>query len=81
MPNIDLRCGDALELFKEIKSSSVDVVIADPPYNLGKNYGNNHDLKGFDEYIDFTKSWLSEANSEANKGTKANRYAICFYGR
>ena len=61
MPNIDLRCGDALELFKEIKSSSVDVVIADPPYNLGKNYGNNHDLKGFDEYIDFTKSWLSEA--------------------
>jgi len=61
MSKIDLRCGDAVELFKEIKSSSVDVVIADPPYNLGKNYGNNHDLKGFDEYIDFTKSWLSEA--------------------
>ncbi len=61
MSKIDLRCGDAVELFKEVKSSSVDVVIADPPYNLGKNYGNNHDLKGFDEYIDFTKSWLSEA--------------------
>ncbi len=61
MSKIDLRCGDAIELFKEIKSSSIDVVIADPPYNLGKNYGNNHDLKGFDEYIDFTKSWLSEA--------------------
>lgn len=61
MLNIDLRCGDAVELFKGIKSSSVDVVVADPPYNLGKNYGNNHDLKGFDEYIDFTKSWLSEA--------------------
>ena len=61
MSKIDLRCGDAIELFKEIKSSSIDVVIADPPYNLGKDYGNNHDLKGFDEYIDFTKSWLSEA--------------------
>ncbi len=61
MSKIDLRCGDAIELFKEIKSSSVDLVVADPPYNLGKNYGNNHDLKGFDEYIDFTKSWLSEA--------------------
>jgi site-specific DNA-methyltransferase (adenine-specific) len=61
MANIDLRCGNALELFKRIEESSVDVVIADPPYNLGKNYGNNHDLKEFDEYIDFTKSWLSEA--------------------
>lgn len=61
MPHIDLRCGDAVELFKEVKSSSIDIVIADPPYNLGKNYGNNHDLKGFDEYLEFTKSWLSEA--------------------
>ncbi|MDQ6980723.1 MAG: DNA methyltransferase [Ghiorsea sp.] len=61
MPKIDLRCGDAVDLLKEIESSSIDVVIADPPYNLGKNYGNNHDLKGFDEYLDFTKSWLSEA--------------------
>lgn len=37
------------------------MIIADPPYNLGKDYGNNHDLKGFDEYLDFTNKWLSEA--------------------
>ncbi len=61
MNNIDLRCGNTLNLFKEIDSSSIDIVIADPPYNLGKNYGNNHDLKGFDEYILFTRTWLSEA--------------------
>lgn len=61
MSHTDLRCGGAVELFKEVKSSSIDIVIADPPYNLGKNYGNNHDLKGFDEYLEFTKSWLSEA--------------------
>ena len=61
MKSIDLRCGDALDLFKEIDSSSIDVVIADPPYNLGKDYGNNHDLKGFDDYLDFSKRWLSEA--------------------
>ncbi len=61
MPNINVQCGDAVALFKEIKSSSVDVIVADPPYNLGKDYGNNHDLKGFDEYIEFTESWLSEA--------------------
>ena len=62
MSKIDLRCGDAIKLFKEIEDSSVDLIIADPPYNLGKDYGNNHDFKGFDEYLDFTKKWLSEAS-------------------
>ena len=61
MGKVDLHCGDALDLFKEIKTDSVDVVIADPPYNLGKDYGNNHDLKSFNEYLTFTKSWLSNA--------------------
>ena len=61
MSNIDLRCGDTLELFKNLPDKSVILIVADPPYNLGKDYGNNHDLKGFDEYIDFTKAWTSEA--------------------
>jgi site-specific DNA-methyltransferase (adenine-specific) len=61
MSNIKLLCGDAVKLFKTIDDCSVDVVIADPPYNLGKNYGNNHDLKGFNEYLEFTKLWLFEA--------------------
>lgn len=61
MIDIDIRCGDALNLFKQLEDSSIDVIIADPPYNLGKDYGNNHDLKGFDEYIEFTKNWLCEA--------------------
>ncbi|MCL4469114.1 MAG: site-specific DNA-methyltransferase [Deltaproteobacteria bacterium] len=58
---IKLIQGDAIVLFKNIEAKSVDLIIADPPYNLGKNYGNNHDLKGFDEYLHFTRDWLSEA--------------------
>lgn len=58
---VDLRCGDALDLFKDIENESVDLIVTDPPYNLGKDYGNNHDLKGFDEYIKFTKNWLLES--------------------
>ena len=61
MINIDIRCGDALELFRTIPDSSVNLIIADPPYNLGKDYGNNHDLKGFEEYLEFTRKWTSEA--------------------
>lgn len=59
---IDIINGDAIKLFKKQATESVDLIIADPPYNLGKNYGNNHDLKGFDEYLDFSKEWLTEAH-------------------
>ena len=56
-----ILCGDAVSLFKNIPSNSVDLIIADPPYNLGKNYGNNRDLKSFGDYIQFTKNWLDES--------------------
>jgi len=62
MSRIDIITGDALEELAKIKASSVDLVISDPPYNLGKDYGNNHDIRGFDEYLKFSKSWLSEAH-------------------
>lgn len=62
MSNTDLKCGDAIELFKSIESNSIDLIVADPPYNLGKNYGNNHDFKETDDYIKFTRDWLSEAS-------------------
>ena len=54
MSEIKILQGDATELFKDIKSNSVDLIIADPPYNLGKNYGNNHDLKKFEDYLNFS---------------------------
>ena len=61
MQEIEVHCGDAIELLRKTKSNSVDLIVADPPYNLGKDYGNNHDLKGFDDYIEFTRLWTSEA--------------------
>jgi site-specific DNA-methyltransferase (adenine-specific) len=54
-------CGDAIAVMKEFPSESVDLIIADPPYNLGKDYGNNRDMKAWHEYEDFTKDWLTEA--------------------
>ena len=55
MASIDIKCGDAINLFKNLPDNSIDLIVTDPPYNLGKDYGNNHDLKGFDDYIEFTK--------------------------
>ena len=61
MSDIEIICGDTVKELRTIRSDSVNLIIADPPYNLGKDYGNNHDLKGFDEYLEFTKNWLIEA--------------------
>lgn len=58
---IDIKCGDCLELFKSIDDNSIDLIIADPPYNLGKDYGNKSDSKDFDNYMSFSQVWLSEA--------------------
>lgn len=62
MSNIEIIQGDALIELRKIGDATVDAIIADPPYNLGKDYGNNHDLKNFDEYIDFSKKWIFEAH-------------------
>ena len=56
----DIITGDALEELKKIADDSVDLVIADPPYNLGKNYGNNIDKRTFEDYLDFSRNWLTE---------------------
>jgi site-specific DNA-methyltransferase (adenine-specific) len=58
--NIKILCGDSLQELLKIPDESVDLVIADPPYNLGKEYGNTSDRKNFDEYINFTRTWTQE---------------------
>jgi len=62
MSSIKIITGNTLEELKTIESSSIDLIIADPPYNLGKDYGNNHDVKGFEEYLHFSESWLREVH-------------------
>jgi DNA modification methylase len=54
--------GDALKELKALPTESVHLICTDPPYNLGKDYGNNIDLKEWREYERFTMDWLIEAN-------------------
>ncbi len=54
--------GDATETLKNFQNDSVDLVCTDPPYNLGKDYGNNIDLKQWHEYEGFTKNWADESS-------------------
>ena len=61
MSHLQIIEGNALEKLPDIPDESIDLIVADPPYNLGKEYGNNYDLKGFEEYLKFSTRWLTEA--------------------
>jgi DNA modification methylase len=54
-------CGDAIHEMSQLPDACVDLLIADPPYNLGKDYGNNLDQKAWHEYELFTRNWLAQA--------------------
>lgn len=52
--------GDSLETLKYIPKESVDLIIADPPYNLTKKYNTKtFSKKSKDEYEKYTRKWLS----------------------
>lgn len=56
-----VACGDSLSLLKLLKEKSIDLIFVDPPYNIGKNFGNNKDhWCSVNEYITWCKSWIDE---------------------
>ena len=60
-------CGDALTELQKMDAESIDLIVTDPPYNLNKDYGNNSDSLEFDDYLSFTRAWLSEAKRILSK--------------
>jgi site-specific DNA-methyltransferase (adenine-specific) len=51
---------DCIEGLKDIPDNSIDTIIADPPYNIGKDFGNNSDKQKMDDYLNWCKEWISE---------------------
>lgn len=53
--------GDSISVLKKMKSKSVQLIFADAPYNIGKNFGNNRDKwESIEAYIDWCKTWIDE---------------------
>jgi len=53
---------DCITLMKQMENNSVDLIIADPPYNLKKNFGNKSDhWDSVEEWVDWSKQWIDES--------------------
>lgn len=54
-------CEDALAGLARIPDGSVDLILTDPPYNLGKDYGNASDQQSVADYLRWTEQWIDAA--------------------
>ena len=51
---------DVIQGLKQIEDSSVDVIISDPPYNIGKDFGLCKDNLELNEYLEWCDKWIKE---------------------
>lgn len=52
---------DCILGMKKMQDNSVDIIICDPPYNIGKNFGNDSDKQDMDKYLDWCDEWIKES--------------------
>ncbi len=58
-PNGMLSVGDSVRWLKSLEPASVDLIFADPPYNIGKADWDEFD--SHDDYIAWSLRWIGEA--------------------
>jgi site-specific DNA-methyltransferase (adenine-specific) len=51
--------GDCIEWLNRQEEGFVDLVFADPPFNIGYKYDVYEDRKGYQEYYDWTHEWMA----------------------
>jgi len=54
-------CEDALSGLARIPDGAVDLIVTDPPYGLGKDYGNDSDKLDADAYLRWMEQWIDLA--------------------
>lgn len=53
---------DCVTFMKSLKKETVDLIIADPPYNLNKNFGNKSDQwDDVKSWLNWSKKWINES--------------------
>ncbi len=53
-----VRQQDCVEGLATVPAGSIDLVFADPPFNIGYEYDVYDDRKSRDEYLDWCRRWI-----------------------
>ncbi|MGY8523981.1 DNA-methyltransferase [Paracidovorax citrulli] len=49
---------DVLDGIRRLADESIDLIVADPPYGLGKDYGNDSDRLSGQAYLEWSERWI-----------------------
>lgn len=52
--------GDCIKIMSEIPDESIDLIFADPPFNIGIKYHNYDDNLPYEEYYKWSQDWIKE---------------------
>lgn len=55
-----IQVGDFMSGVKDIPDDTFDIIISDPPYNIGKDFGNDSDKMDLGDYLDLCRTWVGE---------------------
>lgn len=60
----EIRIGDCVEVMEEIEAGTARLVFADPPYNIGIDYGEGEDADRMppEEFASWVARWVRECN-------------------
>ena len=56
----DVLEGDCITIMPTLPAASAQIIIADPPYNIGKDFGNDSDKQSMDNYLKWCDKWITE---------------------
>jgi len=56
----NLYVGDCLKFMKNLPPESVDMIFADPPFNVGKRYGGKSNTDNRSDYYEWCSVWIAE---------------------
>ncbi len=54
--------GDCITGMQSLPAGSVDLVFADPPFNIGYDYDVYHDAREDDQYLNWSQEWIKEVH-------------------
>ncbi len=54
-----IHLGDCIAGMNALPAGSIDLVFADPPFNIGYDYDVYHDAKHCDEYLEWSRQWIA----------------------
>ena len=64
--------GDCREILPQLEAESINLVLSDPPYNVGIDYGSGAKADRRDDYI----PWLNDIWTKAARVTKDGSFLI-----